>query len=315
MRDAFVKTINDLGKSDPRVVVLSADIGNRMFNQFRDAFPDRFYNCGVAEANMVSLAAGLAMTGLKPVLYTIVPFITTRVLEQIRVDACYHKQAMVIVGVGGGLSYASLGATHHSCEDIGFLRLLPGMTVACPGDAMEVRALTRAAVAHSGPVYLRLGKKGEPVIHANEPRLTLGRSLTLRQGSDIAILSTGNILPVSCAAADRLTAAGLSVRLESFHTVKPLDEACLAEVFAKYPVVATIEEHSRIGGLGGAVAEWRADHPDARATLVRVGTPDEFQHEAGSQDHLRALCGLTAETIAGTLLDAIQLQRSRGAAK
>ena len=149
--------------------MLSGDIGNRMFNTFKDRHPDRFYNCGVAEANMMSMAAGMAMCGLRPVLYTIVPFLTTRCLEQIRVDACYHHQPLTIVGVGGGLCYASLGATHHSCEDIGFLRLLPGMSVICPGDPQEVSGL-RAAIAHNGPVYIRLGKKANPSFTSSRPR-------------------------------------------------------------------------------------------------------------------------------------------------
>jgi transketolase len=309
MRDAFVNELQTLGKSDPRIVVLSADIGNRMFNKFQAAFPGRFFNCGVAEANMVSMAAGLAMTGLRPILYTIVPFITTRVLEQIRVDACYHHQPLIIAGVGGGLSYASLGSTHHSCEDIGFLRLLPGMSVICPGDAMEVRAALTAAVAHDGPSYIRLGKKGEPVIHATQPVLKLGKTIPLRAGTEVAILSTGNILPVSCAAADLLTAKGISVRLDSFPSVKPMDEACLKEVFAKYKLVVTIEEHSRIGGLGGAVAEWLSDQPQGQGRLIRIGTPDIFFHEAGSQDHLRSLCGLTPEAISKTIAVALGKER------
>jgi len=306
MRDAFAREITRLADEDPRVVLLSGDIGNRMFNTFKDRHPDRFYNCGVAEANMMGMAAGLAMCGLRPVLYTIVPFLTTRCLEQIRVDACYHHQPLTIVGVGGGLSYASLGATHHSCEDIAFLRMLPGMSVVCPGDAMEVTGAIRAAVAHDGPVYVRLGKKGEPVVHPAVPAFTIGKSIRLREGSDVALLSTGNLLPLSIEVADKLTATGVSVGLESFHTVKPLDEECLNDLFTRCRVVATIEEHSRLGGLGGAVAEWLSEQPAARARLLRFGTADRFLHEAGSQEHARKQYGLTTETLVDSIRTALR---------
>jgi len=235
------------------------------------------------------------------VVYTIASFATARCLEQIRVDVCYHRQPVIIVGVGAGLSYASLGGTHHSCEDIGFLRLLPEMTVVCPGDPAEVRGALDAALLHHGPVYLRLGKKGEPIVHTHAPQVVLGRSLTVRTGADAAILAVGSVLRVACDAADRLGQRGVSVRVESFHTVKPLDEKTLAEVFDGTELVVIIEEHSRAGGAGGAVAEWLAERGPTRARLVRIGTDDRFLHEAGSQRHARAAFGLTADAIAARI--------------
>jgi transketolase len=305
MRNAFADELLKLAEQDERIVLLSGDIGNRMFDKYKARFPDRFYNCGVAEANMVSMAAGLAMSGMRPVAYTIVPFLTTRCLEQIRVDLCYHHVPVVLVGVGGGMSYASLGATHHSCEDIGMLRLLPEMTVVCPGDAVEVRGALRAALTHPSPVYVRIGKKNEPVIHKEPLQFAIGRSITIRPGRDVALLSAGNILPVVCRGAELLAGHDVSARVESFHTVKPLDERCLEEVFHQCDVVATVEEHSRLGGLGTAVAEWLADRPAGKAKFVRLGTPDEFLHVAASQDHARHLLGLTPESIADALLSAL----------
>ena len=158
MRNAFAQEITALAAEDKRIVLLSGDIGNRLFDPYKKQFPDRFYNCGVAEANMTSVAAGMALSGLRPVTYTIAAFNTVRCLEQIRVDVCYQGLPVVIVGVGGGLSYAALNATHHALEDVAFLRILPNMTVICPGDAWEVRAAVRAAIKHNGPVYVRLGK-------------------------------------------------------------------------------------------------------------------------------------------------------------
>jgi transketolase len=297
MRNAFADELTKLAADDARVVMLSGDIGNRLFDAYKEQHPDRFFNCGVAEANMISMGAGMAMCGLRPVAYTITPFITTRCLEQIRVDVCYHHQPMIIVGVGAGLSYASLGATHHACEDISFLRALPGMTVICPGDAMEVRAALRAALKHDGPVYIRLGKKNEPVIHPEVPNLKIGEGIVLRDGADVCLLSTGNLLPTVLNAADLLAEAGISAQVVSFHTVKPLDERLLRDAFARFRLVTTIEEHSIIGGLGGAVAEWRADQEAPGARLLRIGTPDEFMHEAGSQSHARELFGLTPDAI------------------
>jgi transketolase len=294
MRDAFAQEITELGV-DPRVVLLSGDIGNRMFDKYKAQFPDRFYNCGVAEANMVGMAAGLAMSGLRPVAYTINSFITARCYEQIRVDLCYHNAPVILVGVGAGLCYASLGATHHSCEDIAMLRVLPNMTVLCPGDPWEVRGALRAALKHDGPVFIRIGKKGEPSIHTQVPVFNIGESLVLRPGKDVCLLSTGNVLPLALETADVLAKKNISTEVVSFHTVKPLDEERLADAFARFSVVATVEEHSSLGGLGGSVAEWVSDRPVPRARLCRFGTSDIFLHEAGEQDHARAVFGLTSE--------------------
>jgi transketolase len=302
MRNAFARTITRLAQQDTRIVLLSGDIGNRMFDPYKAACGGRFYNCGVAEANMITFAAGLAMSGMRPVAYTITPFITTRCLEQIRLDVCYHAQPVVIIGVGAGLSYASLGSTHHACEDIAFMRSLPGMTVVCPGDALEVEAAVEAAMQHDGPVYLRIGKKNEPLVHDAPPQMELGRSLNLRNGDQIALLCAGTLLPVACDAADELARHGLSVRLESFHTVKPLDINCLHDCFHGSSVVVTIEEHSMIGGFGSAVAEWLAEQPVSRATLLRIAAPDAFIHETGSQAYLRKELGLTSEAIVQRVL-------------
>ena len=304
MRNAFAAEITALAGEDERIVLLSGDIGNRLFDEYKARFPQRFYNCGVAEANMISMAAGMALCGLRPVAYTIAPFVTTRCLEQIRVDVCYHGVPVIIVGVGAGLSYAPLGATHHTCEDIALLRVLPNMTVVCPGDAWEVRLALQAALGHGGPVYIRLGKKGEPVVHEQPPDFVIGRGIVVRAGYDVCLLSTGNMLPVVVEAAEELCGRGISAQVVSFHTVKPLDEALLFEVFSRFAAVVTVEEHSRLGGLGGSVAEWLADRPFQKARLLRIGTADAFLHDAGNQAHARRRCGLTPEGIAEKTLQA-----------
>jgi transketolase len=301
MRNAFARQITELAQRDERVVLLSGDIGNRLFDDLKVKCPDRFFNCGVAEANMIGMAAGMAMSGLRPVCYTITPFITYRCMEQIRVDVCYHHVPVVIVGTGAGLSYASLGATHHSCEEMGMLRLLPGLAVVAPADAMEVRGALKAALNHPHPVYIRIGKKGEPVIHQTEPDFQIGKAISIREGKDVCLLSAGTMLPVALQTADLLAAQNISAKVVSFHTIKPLDEATLATAFADFKLVATVEEHSILGGLGGSLAEWLADHSPAKARLLRCGTADEFLHETAEQDEAREHFGLTAAAMAARI--------------
>jgi len=297
MRNAFASELTALAEENPNVVLLSGDIGNKLFDKYKSKFADRFFNCGVAEANMTGVAAGMATCGLQPVTYTITPFNTTRCLEQIRVDVCYNNVPVIIVGVGAGLSYAGLGGTHHACEDISFLRSLPNMHVVCPGDAMEVRAALRAALELKKPLYLRLGKKNEPIIHQEAPEFIIGKGMVIREGNQVCLISTGNILPVVVEAADLLEQQGISTKVVNMHTVKPLDESILEQIFSQFPLVATVEEHSLIGGLGSAIAEWLVDHHLVTTPLLRFGTKDQFLHATGNQDNGRFMVGLVPGNI------------------
>lgn len=307
MRNAFADELTKLGDTDSRLVLLSGDIGNRLFDKFRAAHPSRFYNCGVAEQNMTGVAAGMAMTGMRPITYTIAPFVTTRCLEQIRTDVCYHDVPVMVVAVGGGLSYAGLGPTHHACEDIAFLRAIPNMVVICPADAWEVRAAMRAALQQDKPVYMRIGKRGEPKVHAETPAdFRIGKALTIAEGSDVCLLSTGTMLPDVIEAAHLLAAKGVSAQVVSFHTVKPLDEDCLATAMARFRLVATIEEHSLIGGFGAAVAEWMVDHAVTPRAFLRFGTPDAFFKRSGEQEYAREQLGLGPHHIADRILASLR---------
>jgi transketolase len=307
MRNAFADELTKLGNEDPRLVMLSGDIGNRLFDKFKDKHPSRFFNCGVAEANMMGVAAGMAMNGLRPVAYTITPFVTTRCLEQIRTDVCYHEAPVTIVAVGAGLAYSGLGPTHHACEDISFLRSIPNMVVICPGDAQEVRAALRAAMQQDRPVYIRMGKKGEPVVHPGKlTDFAIGKAIMISEGSDICLLSTGNMLPEVIEAAHTLQGKGISAQVVSFHTVKPLDEATLKDVFGRFKLVATIEEHSLIGGFGAAVSEWLTDSRTSNQNFIRFGTPDAFFKKSGEQEYARAMLGLSADQIAEKIIHALK---------
>jgi transketolase len=305
VRNAFAEEMTRLAAIDKRVVILSGDIGNKLFDKLKAVDEKRFYNCGIAEANMMGMAAGMAMSGLRPFVYTITPFTTTRCFEQIRVDVCYHHVPVVIVGTGSGLSYSELGPTHHSLEDIAILRTLPGMRVLAPCDASELRQALHQVLKDASPTYIRIGKKGEADIHASLPDLHLGKVLVIRPGTNIALLCAGNMMAETLKAADLLAASGVSAEVVSFHTVKPLDSDYLAEAATRFKMLVTVEEHSRIGGFGSAVAEWRMAQPHSVRQLG-FGTDDVFMHEVGSQAYARKKFGLTAENIATTTLAALQ---------
>jgi transketolase len=303
MRNAFADEVTKLAQEDPRVVLLVGDIGNRLFDNLRAASPERFLNCGVAEANMIGMAAGMAASGMRPVAYTITPFITTRVFEQIRVDLCYQNVPVVVVGTGSGLSYASLGATHHSLEDIAIFRTLPNMAVLAPCDATEVRLALRAALQRDKPTYIRIGKKGEAAVHTQRPDFQIGKGIVLRDGHDVALIATGVMVWSAITTAELLAADGVSARVISMHSIKPLDEELVADCLGRFKVVATVEEHGRIGGLGGAVAEFLADQPPQKARLCRFGTADNFMKTAGETECARELFHLTPEHMAKAVLD------------
>jgi transketolase len=300
MRTRFIETLVDIAAADERVWLLTADLGYSVLEVFRDRFPDRYVNVGVAEQNLVGVAAGLASTGIKPYLYSIANFPTLRCLEQIRNDICYHGFDVKIVAVGGGLAYGSQGYTHHGVEDLAILRTLPGMTVVAPGDPTETRLAVTALHETPGPAYLRLGKANEPVLYDTPPAFTLGKAIEVRPGRDGAFLSTGAMLGEAIQVRDRLREErGMEIRILSFHTLKPLDDTAIARCARETPWMITLEEHSVTGGLGGAVAEVLAEMPGVRARLIRHGLPDRVNHRFGSQEYLRKhLMGDLADRVA-----------------
>lgn len=309
MRNAFAKQLEVLAEANEKMVFLTGDLGNRLFNSYRAKFSNRFVNCGVAESNMNSVAAGLAASGLRPVTYSIAPFNTTRSLEQIKVDICFHNLPVMVVGIGAGLSYASLGGSHHACEDIAIMRALPNMSVVCPGDILELESLFSEAINYSGPIYFRLGKKGERIVHQTMPNCKIGQALEIREGKQIALFTTGNTLPLAVDVAEKLKQEGLSVAVISMHTVKPLDAKCLQDASKRFNHWVSIEEHSLIGGLGSALSEWLIDH-DIKLKLQRFGTPDHFLTKVGSQDYVREICHLDEESIVQSILASVYKQES-----
>ncbi|MCG8565718.1 MAG: hypothetical protein MI747_11625 [Desulfobacterales bacterium] len=303
MRNAFAREVERLAGGIPELVLLSGDIGNRLFDPYKDKYPDRFYNCGVAEANMTTMAAGMALEGHRPVTYTIAPFNTSRCFEQIKIDLCYPDLPVVVVGVGAGLSYAGLGATHHAFEDVGILRTLPNMHIVCPCDALEVEAALAAALELGRPVYLRLGKKNEPRLHSHPPRFSIGRGMVLEEGRDLCLVGCGTVMPLVVEVAQRLAVRGIRSTVVNMHTVKPLDTRLLGDVFSTCPLVCTLEEHSLMGGLGSAVTEWAADGVAPHFNILRFGIPDEFIHGSGTAEYAREMIGLTPDAVCDRILE------------
>ena len=302
MRNAFADEVTSLAKQDSRVVLLSGDIGNKLFDAVKQLDSARFYNCGIAEGNMMGVAAGMALSGLRPIVYTITPFTTTRCFEQIRVDVCYHKAPVIIVGTGSGFSYAELGPTHHSLEDLAILRSLPGMRVVAPCDANELRSVLREALNDNAPTYIRIGKKGETKIYQEPPQLKIGKSLVVAAGSDIALICSGVLMGEVIKAAEILKGNDISAEIVSMHSVKPLDCDYLLDAQFRFKMIVSIEEHGLIGGLGGAISEWRSQGNHA-VKHVMFGAPDEFMYEVGTQEYARHKYGLTSELIAKRIIE------------
>jgi transketolase len=305
MRDAFAAELYEIVASDPRVLLLTADIGFKVFDRLAGDFPGRFLNMGVAESNMIGVSAGLALEGKRPCVYTIIPFLVMRAFEQIRVDVCIQNLPVKLVGVGGGLAYGALGPTHHSIEDIAILRALPNMTVMTPCDPVESRKATRAAFDHPGPVYLRLGKNGEPRLYAADYEFKIGRAVQMRQGKDATIVVTGAVARLALEAADRLAEEGLSVRVLNVHTIKPIDREAILQAAHETPAMVSVEEHNIIGGLGSAVAEVLAESRVA-ISFRRCGIQDTFCYGVGSQEYHLKRQGVTSQAISHTVLTLVK---------
>jgi transketolase len=301
MRTAFIETLIDTATRDERVCLLTGDLGFGVVEAFAARFPSRFVNVGVAEQNMTGVATGLALSGKIVFTYSIANFPTLRCLEQIRNGPCYHNLNVKVVSVGGGLAYGSLGMSHHATEDIAIMRSLPNIAVVAPGDPSETRAAVDAIARRDGPVYLRLGRAGEPDVHVGPLSFEIGRALSVSSGSDLTLISTGGMLSTAKKVTSQLEQRGLSCRLLSMHTVKPIDTDAVLSAAIETQLVVTIEEHSIIGGLGGAVAEAMSECDGRVATLKRIGMPSTFVSRAGSRDYLAQQYGLSAEAITATV--------------
>lgn len=302
MRDVFVRTLTNIAVRRPELLLITADLGFGVLNDFTARLPKQFLNVGVAEQNMTGLAAGLALEGHTVFTYSLGGFPTIRCLEQIRNDVCYHLANVKIVSVGGGMAYGAVGPTHHATEDLAILRSLPNMTVISPGDHWEVAEATRAIVDRPGPAYLRLDKSAAPASNLPGERFQLGKIRTIRRGSDFTLVATGGILEEAVQAAEVLERDGLSCRVLSVHTVKPLDVETLSVAARETGGMAVIEEHVVDGGLAGAVAENLLEAGTPPRSFIRIGLRSCFSSTVGSQRYLRKVYGLDAPAIAAAVL-------------
>ena len=289
MRDAFAKEMKSLVEEKDNVVLLSGDIGNRMFDGIKKSRPEQFINCGIAEANMMSMAAGMALSGIRPVIYTITPFTTVRCLEQIKIGVAYHQAPVVIVGTGSGLSYAELGPTHHSLEDMAVIRTIPNINVLAPVDKIELVFQLREAIESPLPTYIRIGKKGEPDLCESNTKYGIGKANILREGEKYLLLGVGPIIGEALKAAEILKSEGIDLCVVSMGGVAPLDFEFLSKMISKnFTHWITLEEHGIIGGLGTSIIEWLSDTDNSRQiNLKRLGVPKLFINKLGNQEFTR----------------------------
>ena len=301
MRNAFAREITKIAAKKNNLILLSGDIGNRMFDDFKKVAPERFFNCGIAEGNMMSVAAGMALSGMRPVVYTITPFTTIRCLEQIKIGVAYHQAPVVIIGTGSGLSYAELGTTHHSLEDLAVFRSIPKINVLAPADRNELVEQFNQALEDDLPTYIRIGKKGEPILHKKNSVLGIGKANIIKEGEDLLILGIGPILNEAIIAANIYSQTGKSVAVASLGGVQPLDNSFLYEMAKKYSKWISIEEHSVTGGLGSSLIEWLSENNVNNVKIKRLGVPNQFIHELGDQDFVRKKLGLSNEGIVNAI--------------
>lgn len=306
MRKACLEMVHELARKDERVVYIGSDPGAGTLDGMRDEFPDRFFIEGISEANVIGMAAGLAMEGYVPYVNTIATFLTRRCYEQVAVDLCLHELPVRLIGNGGGLVYAPLGPTHTAVEDIAIMRALPNMTVTAVADADEMRRFMPQTLDQPGPVYIRLGKGYDPIVSVEDNGFEIGRAIPMEKPGEVLIVTTGVMLQRSLGAAEALAADGITAGVLHMHTVKPLDTETLFAQAEGVRLVVTAEEHLRIGGLGSAVLEAfseRLDEPSPR--VLRLSIPDTFTHRYGRQDDLLEHYGLQPDGIASAIRDAL----------
>ena len=305
MRDSFIKGLTTVAKSDPKVMLLTADLGYGVLDDFRKQCPTQFLNVGIAEQNMIGIATGLAIDGHVVYTYSIANFSFMRCLEQIRNDAAYHGCNVNVVAIGGGFSYGALGISHHATEDLAIMRSIPDVTVLAPGDNFEAEAVARATYNTPGVSYTRLDRVGAGESHNDDNAFTIGKSRVLRPGKDLTLIATGGIVSEAIKVADVLSTKNVSVRVVSLHTIKPIDKPAIIEAARETGGILTMEEHCVDGGLGGAVAEILLEAGAPPKFFKRIGLRDGFSSIVGSQQFLRKQYGLDEQTIVNLILKRI----------
>lgn len=307
MRAAFAQTLTELAEQDPRVLLLTGDLGYMALEPFSDAHPDRFFNAGVAEQNMVGMATGLAEAGFVPFVYSIVNFATLRPYEFIRNGPVLHQLPVRIVGMGGGFEYGTAGPSHHGLEDVGVMRLQPGLTVIAPADHQQARTAIAETWDLPGPVYYRLGKDDKTTVPGLDGRFALGRAQSVREGNDLLIVAMGSVAGEAAAAAELLAEQGIACSVLIVASLNPAPVADLAAAVARFPLALTVEAHYATGGLGSLVAEVIAEAATG-TRLVRCGVTTPSDGRSGSQDYFHHRHGLSRTGLVETALRELRQQ-------
>lgn len=311
MRTAFINTLLEKNSSDDRIVFLTADLGFMAVEPLRKVLGDRFINMGLAEANMIGVAAGLARAGFKPYVYSMIPFVTMRCLEHIRVSLCQNENKVILIGVGAGYSYGNQGASHHAVEDIGVMSSLPGMTVISASDPYDVRQALLMVEEIDGPVYIRLGKNGEPRLDIANRTFELGKPTLMRKGVDGAFVCHGGIVATCLEVAENIQRdAGINLSVYNFHTIKPMDINYLESIIVKYPQIISVEQHTERGGLSSYIGMAIARSSQCTAQLETITILDEYKKICGSREYLESLDGLSAKSIYENILKLYGLKTS-----
>ncbi len=302
MRFEVIKTIYEAALSDSRIIFMTGDLGHAHLEDFKNNLPNQYINVGIAEQNMIGIAAGLALSGNRVFVYSIAPFITMRCYEQIKVDVCYQNVGVVVIGVGAGYAYSTCGCTHHAIEDIAVMRALPNMRIYSPSNSFEARLITKYLIGQSHPAYLRIGKGGEPPPD-KEYTVEINKGLVMKPGKDITIFSTGTIILEALRASSILENYGISAEVVNIHTIKPLDKELVADRARNRDAVLVVEEHNIMGGLGESVARVICELEGKKKPVFKCfGVPDQYNHRAGSQKFMRTCFGLNAENIAENII-------------
>lgn len=296
MRKTFINTLIDLAENDKNIYLLTGDLGFSVFEDFARKFPERFINCGVAEQNMMGVAAGLALEGKKVYVYSIIPFVVFRCFEQIRNDICYQNLDVKIVGAGAGFSYGTQGATHHAIEDLAILRNLPNIAILSPADPKEMEQLVLQSYNIKNPTYIRLNKNDRN-LYSSKPKITIGIPAVLKDGKDGVIITTGAILETSIKVIQRLANEGYNLKLISMHTIKPINEKVLLKEIKGQKLIFTLEEHSKIGGLASSVGEILLKNNVKDIIFESMGTESNYSGVVGKQDYLRRCCKIDEESV------------------
>ena len=308
MRKKALDSVYELAKVDDRVIFLGSDLGPDVLINMKKEMPDRFFMEGVSEQHIIGMAAGLAMEGFIPYVNTIATFITRRCYEQVALDLCLQDLPVRLIANGGGVVYAPLGPTHLAVEDIAIMRALPNMAVVAPCDADEMKRFMSSTLNWPHPIYIRLGKGGDKVVSEEKFGFEMGKAILMREPGEGLIISTGVMTQLAIEAAKKLNEEGITCGVLHVHTIKPLDELQLSKLLPHVKAVVTVEEHTRIGGLGSAVLEFTNDNmPEQSSKIIRIGIPDQFAKQYGSQESLLNHWGITVENLVNSMKNKLNL--------